>query len=285
VFLRWLSYLRPTAREVPRSLTVPTNLGIFFFSAIFHLFYAYDAIQSKNTIQVGFSCIFSIMLLFFTILQYLQVKNAAFSLAASFDVHGSPLVHEDMDFWPLTGRLLLSMSGIVALCSALLMIIAWRVRAHFSWQALHNVGADAQMRRKRLMYQVYLMLLKLEVYTTICFLAVYSVPILRMPGYEFYLNISAVPLISLVPWLSIICIRRENIIGTSIGVQLAGMVYFVYKMVIIHTGGHGDLVFEVSYTLLVLFGSVSMFLITLTATGTVICMSNFRKGLSAYLKR
>jgi hypothetical protein len=63
------------------------------------------------------------------------------------------------------------------------------------------------------------------------------------------------------------------------------MAHFIYKMVIISSGGPESLKFEVTLTVLLLSGSDSMVLLTLTATNAVICMSNFRTGLRAHLKR
>jgi hypothetical protein len=124
------------------------------FSALFHLLYTYDAIRSRSTIQVVLSCFLNTMLLLFTVMQHLQVKNAASGLAASYDYFKMPIVHQETDFWSPTGRLFLSMSCIVAFCSVFLILTVGRVRTFFSWQSLHNAGADAQMRRTRLAYQI-----------------------------------------------------------------------------------------------------------------------------------
>lgn len=250
MFARWESWLKPNAKDISLSLTIPTNLGVFIFASIFEVAYIYDALRSKSTVQIGLACFFNLGLLPFAIFQYSQIKKAADRLSVAYEAGRVPLVNTDMEFWGVSGPMLLTMPYIIGVCSLLLMASGWYVKIFFSWRSYRHVNADLQMRRRRLTYQVcfystfffplssllctyiyiyiyvdatfnqlirirqiYIMLVKLEVFFILCFLVVYNVTVLQGHGTEFICNIIGAIVAVVMSGLSMYWCKTEKKMG------------------------------------------------------------------------
>ncbi|RYP05074.1 hypothetical protein DL765_009953 [Monosporascus sp. GIB2] len=285
IFIRWQEFLKPNIREVPRGLTVPTNLSIFVFGFVFQLLFMYDAIRLRSTAQVTLACVLNIGFLPFAIFQRRQVREGIESLRGSTDINGEPLVNLDMDIWPVVGKLLLAIPFIVGSCTLFLVISAWYLKQYFSWQLYRNVGADAKLRKMRILHQIFVMLAKMVLYAIICFHIIYGVPVLGAKGTEFTINMVLLGVAIVIVCMSVVWSKSENRAGmiVSIIVYLAGLTYFIYMVIIMHTDKKNRWFYAASLESLTAFGCMAILFILATTIFAIMCTKNFWRGLKEHL--
>lgn len=106
----------------------------------------YDALRLKNTIQVIGICICNIGLLIYGAVQVQQIRDAVSILAVN-DVINS-------EIWGETEPFLIIIPCVVAMGTALMIIVAWKLYDEFAWSIYKHISADLQMKRRYLTYQV-----------------------------------------------------------------------------------------------------------------------------------
>lgn len=130
-----------------RYKTIPTFLTLFVFAFIYELVLVWDALRSKNTIQIIGLCICNLALLAYTALQLDQIQNAIALLetVGALDQH---------DVWTRCRPFLVAIPGIIAVCTIAFAYISWQLYKEFAWDILKQIGADYRMKKRFLHYQV-----------------------------------------------------------------------------------------------------------------------------------
>ncbi|KAF5672843.1 hypothetical protein FCIRC_8277 [Fusarium circinatum] len=286
VLLQWQEYARPTVIQVPRGYSIPTNFAIFIFGFIFHLLFMWDAIRLRSTAQAVLACVINAGFLPLAIFQRRDIKEAIESFKTSPDSNGDHLVNTDMDIWPLIGKILLVIPIIIAVCTLILPISAWYLKQYFSWQSYRNVGADAKMRKIRIIHHIFVMLAKVDIYFIICFDLIFCFPVLggiRNGGTSFIVNLALLGVALALIAVSIMFSKSENRIGMcfSIAMYLAILGYLLYLVIDAQldsrrrSGGSID-----SFTA---FGCMSIVSIFMTTIFAILCLRNFFGGLKEHL--
>ncbi|KAH7242198.1 hypothetical protein BKA59DRAFT_546523 [Fusarium tricinctum] len=281
VVVQWQAFLKPTVLQVPRGYTVPTNFAIFLFGFLFQLVFMCDAIRLRNTAQAMLSCVLNAGFLPLAIFQRADIKDAETSLRGSSDVNGDSLVYLDQDPWSIIGNILFAMPIIIGVFTLLLVISVWYLKQFFSWQSYRNVGADSKLRKMRLMYQIFAMLAKMDIYFIICFEIIMGVTKHRAQGIEFIIHMVILGIAVVIIGMSMIWAKSENRIGmiASISAYLAGLAYLIYMLVTMHTSKR----FGTAVNALTAFASMAIFFILLTTIFGIICLRNFWGGLKEHL--
>lgn len=141
----------------------------------------------KNTIQiVGFIC-FNVASLVYSLFQYFQMVSVTTDILAT----GLPSATGDQS----TLKVLLILIPVVI--SAFLIMfcyLAYRLYKEFGWKIYKKIGADPHMRRIYRHYQVFLMMLKLDVFFFLGFGIQFLVLVVQKDDPEFALTILAIPI-------------------------------------------------------------------------------------------
>ncbi|RKP13169.1 hypothetical protein BJ684DRAFT_10445 [Piptocephalis cylindrospora] len=145
---------------------------LFIVAQLFQLILFVDAVRQKNTIQIIGLILYNFVCMAYSILQIVQ-GNKVF---VSMDV--PPGTSKEIQ-----DRLASKAGVVVAIVLAVVMglfsmsyaIQAWALYKEFGWSVYKKIGADIKMRRKFMIYQVYVMLLKLDVFMLLAFSCQYLV--------------------------------------------------------------------------------------------------------------
>lgn len=145
VFAKFQIGLRNAAQE-SAARTIPTFLTLYIFGFVYELLLVYDALRLKNTIQVIGLCLFNLALLIYAAVQMDQIKDAVTGLLSRNEIEPSA--------WPDSRPFLIAIPCIIAVGTAQMAVIAWKLYDEFAWTIYKHISADLRMKRRYLTYQV-----------------------------------------------------------------------------------------------------------------------------------
>ena len=128
------------------ALTIPTYLAIFIFGFLYQVGLVWDALRLKNTIQVIGVCMYNLGMLIYAAVEMHQVDEAMSQLSSMGDI--SP------EIWSQLRPFLIAAPCVIALGTALLSFVAWKLYAEFAWTIYKHISADLRLKRRYLTYQV-----------------------------------------------------------------------------------------------------------------------------------
>lgn len=131
--------------------TIPTFLTLFIFGFLYELVIVWDALRMKNTIQVIGVCIANLALLIYTAIQVDQIQMAITVLASHAALHEG--VTSDV-LWSDIKAFLIAIPAVIALATAGMAFVSWKLYQEFAWDILKVIGADYRMKKRFLHYQV-----------------------------------------------------------------------------------------------------------------------------------
>ena len=126
--------------------TIPTFLTLYIFGLLYQLVLVWDALRLKNTIQVIGLCLYNVGLLIYAAVQMDQIRDAVYKLAGNNE--------SNPEVWSTTKPYLVAIPCILALGTALLSLVAWKLYDEFAWTIYKHISADLQMKRRYLTFQV-----------------------------------------------------------------------------------------------------------------------------------
>ncbi|PFH59922.1 hypothetical protein XA68_11691 [Ophiocordyceps unilateralis] len=260
--------------------TIPTFLTLIIFGFLYELVVVWDALRMKNTIQVIGVCIANLALLVYTAIQVDQIQMAINTLGAEALKPG--ITPEEV--WANVRPFLVAIPAIIALATAAMVFIAWKLYQEFAWDILKNIGADYRMKKRFLHYQIYIALLKFDFFFFLGFIIQFVVIVAQKTDPEFALTIATIPITICILLAAAYFTRRENKLGMMavIILYLGGLIYFIFKLVRIYQPEYRLFYLPVRKSLTA-FAVITILLILLTIANAIICMRNFDKGLKAHL--
>lgn len=260
---------------------IPTFLTLFIFGFLYEVVVVWDALRMKNTIQAIGVCIANLAMLVYTAIQVDQIKEALDVLAT----HNSldPAVPKEQ-IWKDIRPYLVAIPGIIAVATAIMAFVCWKLYQEFAWDILKNIGADYRMKKRFLHYQIYIALLKFDFFFFLGFIVQLVVIVTATDDPEFALTIATIPITILILLTAAFFTRRENKPG-MIGVivlYLGGLSYFVFKLVRIYQPGYSHN-YDAVRRSLTAFAVITILLILLTIANAIVCLRNFGAGLKTHL--
>ncbi|KAI8929062.1 hypothetical protein BC831DRAFT_445361 [Entophlyctis helioformis] len=242
---------------------VPVYLVIFIFAQLFQIVLAWDAIVKQNTMQIGAFVGFNLIIVCYSIFQYAQLIN----LAGNDPALKLPLI---------------VIPFITGAFQILFFYLASKLYYEFGWTIFKRIGADPVMRSMYRSYQIFVLLVKVDVFFVFGFGIQFLVLVIRTSDPEFALTIAAIPIMLLVLATAVYGMRTENkliVSGFLFGVVLA-MGYFIFKIVRIYTqpAKYSDTKYYLTF-----FAALSLLMVISTFVVAIQCILNFGKGLKTHL--
>ncbi|ORX95778.1 hypothetical protein K493DRAFT_260252 [Basidiobolus meristosporus CBS 931.73] len=220
------------AEEVlPNDKALSVYYILFIISQIFQLILCLDATYNKNTIQVIALAVFNFLSLGYSIIQHIQAQNIINSAEFKQNWIGSySNTSRNLEFAIIALMLLFSLSFAYQ---------AYQLYQEYGWSIYKKIGADLRMRSMYKVYQILLMLLKVDVFFLLGFSIQYLVLVITessMSELIVHVTVSLGGTVSMMI-LSFWALRAENRLGI-ISFMLACLMtigYLVYKLVIMYT--------------------------------------------------
>lgn len=265
----------PAAAQDGLTKGIPVYLSIFIFSLIFQVALAWDAVHNKNTIQVIAFILFNLCCFSYAVFQFKQIPDAI----------AQQIQDNDELVWQLK-KIMIANPIIIGVCQVVYFYLGARLYLEFGWRIYKKIGADPDIRNMYRWYQIFLTILKLDIFFFLGFSIQYLVLVLQRGDVEYPLTIVALPLTCIVLILAVYAVKHESkhlIVLFFVGLA-AGVAYFVFKLVRMY-----DYTQEAKYRyvkeVLTFFACVTLFLLLLTIANAAICWRNFDRGLKAHLLR
>lgn len=144
--------------------------------------------------------------------------------------------------------------AVLAISEVAYIALAWQVWREFGWKVYKFLGADIAIKRMFAHYQIFLCLVKFDLFFWVGFSVQLIYLVLSEKDMEYYLTILALPLSLLLLVEGHLAARYENkwLMGSFILGCLAACVYFVYKLFRIWEQANGE--FRNVYKSLTVFG-------------------------------
>lgn len=253
--------------------TLPCYLALFILAEIFELIMAFDALRSRNIIQLMGIVLFHGALIVFSALQFHETHVAIFNCQPY-------CVTDPNNLWNKVQPFLVVAPCIVAASWFFLMFWIKQLYAEFGWVIFHVVGANPKFKSMYQFYQIFICLLKFDFF---CFVGVTMqllIVVLNKQSAEFGITIAAIPVVLLllagcaravkheVKWLMII----------SFGLMIAAMAYFLYKLDRFYAPASAAQYVSTRATLTV-FTVVAFLLLSTSLAIGIKCFRDFDKGL------
>lgn len=253
------------------SKRLPVYLGIFAFAHIFQLGMAIDAVHNRNTLQFLFLTIFNALFLLYAVIQIFEIRN---SIPRNADgLSGIPI------------NVLTSIIPVViSVAEVAYIALGWKIWREFGWKIYKRLGANRQVKRMFARYQIFVCVMKFDVFFFIGFSVQLIFLVLDHHNWEFYVTCAALPSSILLLADGILAAKYENrymMITFMFGLGGA-MTYFVYKLFKILR--NQDTIQQAAKTLAV-FAIIAILLLLVTFVMAVIVLRNFGGGLKFHMAK
>lgn len=215
--------------------------SLFIVALLFQLVLFIDAVRNRNTIQIIGLELFHILTLGYCVIQIIQAHN----------IISSPAVLVSLQQMIPTFNLDVTLPiSVTILCLMTLFVIAWtyfnyKLYQEFGWQVFKQIGADLRIRRMYMVYQVFVTILKFDVFMLLAFSTQWLIMLVQQastPGNAGYGDFSQVAIHSVVSvggstimlFVAYWAIRTERTWAMVLFIiaDLATVGYFISKLVL-----------------------------------------------------
>lgn len=208
-------------------------------------------------------------------LQLDEIKAAIFDLNAVGDI--------DLRVWYQIKPVLLTIAILTAVFAVANSFISWKLYYEFAWALFKFVQADIVLRRRYLIFQCYVALLKFDLFFFAGFL-VQLVIIVYKTNIEWTITLCVIPvsIFSLVAGSFVT--RRESYYGsfTVMTIHFALLGFYVFKMSQMYSKNYAYQ-YLVGRNILTYFAATTILLVVVTIAAHIMCIVNFGKGLKPYV--
>ncbi|OAX44633.1 hypothetical protein K503DRAFT_788638 [Rhizopogon vinicolor AM-OR11-026] len=251
--------------------TLPCYLALFILAEIFEFVMAFDALRSRNIIQLMGIFLFHGALIVFSALQVHETKVA---------IYGCPTCVSDyVQLWLYVQHFLIVAPCVIAASWFFLMFWFRELYSEFGWVIFHVVGANPKLKSMYQYYQIFICLLKFDFF---CFVGVTMqllIVVLNSSSAEFGVTIAAIPVVLFLLAGCAYAVRNEIkwLMALSLALMVAAMTY-LYKLVRFYEPSSEAQYVSTRATLTVFTVVAFLLLLTTFAIG-IKCFLDFDKGL------
>lgn len=269
------------SRNVSRS--IPAYLIVFVFAQLFQLVLAWDAVRGQNTIEMIGIVIFNFCCFAYSIFEITQTKDSLNSSNAYFEPEGSANRLSD-SLVPFLGAVVV----VIGLSQCAVTWLAYQLFQEFGWKIYKKIGADPRMKKMYRAYQIYMVLIKVDLFFFVGFSIqfIYLTLTKDTSDPEYWLTIIVLPLTLPILYMAIYAVRHESRrwMSAFIVAMHCGVAYFAFKVVRMYVGSKVENYAGVNQ-FLTLFASLCLVTILATISNAAVCYRNFGKGLKPHLTK
>ncbi|KAF9093583.1 hypothetical protein BGX23_003191 [Mortierella sp. AD031] len=271
------------------SRSIPAYLIVFVFAQLFQLVLAWDAVRAQNTIELIGVVMFNLCCFVYSIFEISQIqasleKAGRYGFFDSKDGKSSQQV--SMDLNTSLRPFLIVVVCFIGITQCLITWLAYRLFQEFGWKIYKKIGADPNIKKMYRAYQIYLVLIKVDLFFFVGFSIqfIYLTLTRRSNDPEYWLTIIILPVTIPILYSAIYAVRHESRrwMAVFLTAMLGGVVYFIYKIVRMYVGEKVPIYTGVN-RFLTLFASLCLVTILLTIANAAVCYFNFGRGLKAHL--
>jgi len=253
------------------SRRLPVYMSIFAFAHVFQLGMAIDAVHNRNTLQFLFLTVFNAFFLIYAVVQIFEIRG---SIPA--DTSGI----SDIPVNILTAVIPI----VISVAEVAYIALGWKIWREFGWKVYKRLGADRRVKRMFAQYQIFLCIMKFDVFFFIGFSIQLIWLVLNRQNWEWYVTCAALPCSFLLLVDGILAARYENkqmMISFMLGC-VGAMVYFVYKLIKIIL--NHDTIQKAVMTLAA-FAIIAIIFLLGTFVMAIIVLRNFGGGLKYHMTK
>jgi len=256
------------------SRKMPVYLTIFALAHVFQFVLAVDAVAARNTLQFLFLALFNALFLVYAIIQIKEIQ-------ASLPQNTPGLSHIPINVLTMIIPIVISIAEVVY-CA-----LGWKIYTEFGWKVYKFLGADRRIKAMYAYYQIFLCLIKFDLFFWIGFSVQFIFLVLNNGDAEYYLTCAALPLSLIVLIEGHLAARHENkiMMWSFMAGCVAALVYFVYKLVKVLRFKNTDPVFSNVWGTLTTFSVIAILLLIATFIIACLVMQNFGRGLKKQISK
>ncbi|EKM48642.1 uncharacterized protein PHACADRAFT_266237 [Phanerochaete carnosa HHB-10118-sp] len=256
------------------SRKMPVYLTIFALAHVFQFVLAVDAVAARNTLQFIFLSIFNALFLVYAVIQIKEIQQ-------SLPSGTTGISHIPIDTLTLIIPIVISVAEL-AYCA-----LGWRIYTEFGWKVYKYLGADRRIKTMYAHYQIFLCLVKFDLFFWVGFSVQFIWLVLNAHDAEYYLTCAALPLSLIVLVEGHLAARHENklMMWSFMGGCVAALVYFVYKLVKVLRNKDTDATYGAVWETLTTFSVLAIILLIATFIFACLVMQNFGRGLKAQMSK
>ncbi|KAI0803078.1 hypothetical protein BC629DRAFT_1284250 [Irpex lacteus] len=253
---------------------MPVYLTIFVFAHVFQFALAVDAVAARNTLQFLFLAMFNALFLVYAIIQINEIRTSL------------PLGTKGLSHIPI--NVLTTIIPIVISVAELVYCgLGWKIYTEFGWKVYKFLGADRRIKGMYAWYQIFLCLIKFDLFFWVGFSIQFIWLVLNNNDAEYYLTCAALPLSVIVLVEGHLAARYENkmMMWSFMAGCVAALVYFVYKLVKVLRFKDTDPTIGAVWETLTTFSVLAILLLLATFIIACILMRNFGRGLKDQISK
>ncbi|KAF9187531.1 hypothetical protein BGZ51_001246 [Haplosporangium sp. Z 767] len=266
-----------------KSRSIPAYLIVFVFAQLFQLVLAWDAVRAQNTIEMIGIVIFNFCCFAYSIFEISQIETSLMD-SSSFIVPEGKATELQTSLRPF----LIVVIVVIGITQCVVTWLAYQLFQEFGWKIYKKIGADPNMKKMYRAYQIYLVLIKVDLFFFVGFSIqfIYLTLTRRSEDPEYWLTIIVLPLTIVILYIAVYAVRHESRkwMTTFIVAMLCGVAYFIFKVVRMYVGDNYHKYDEVR-KFLTLFAALCLITILATIANAAVCYRNFGKGLKAHIMK
>ncbi|OJJ69772.1 hypothetical protein ASPBRDRAFT_76469 [Aspergillus brasiliensis CBS 101740] len=276
ILVEWQRWVTPTINQVPVSYLIPINLGILIFACVFELILSLDAIHHKNNILLLAVCICNACSFAYSVMQlFLMEETTARLFESRFEY--PTLVDTTRNVWPQVQPAEMLVCIVTGMCTLILCPIAYLMHRDYAWAIYKSVHGSLDTRMRYLAYEIFLVLIKLNLYFVVGFIIQYDLVYVHFKEPEYTLTMLLIPVAVIAIILGVWFVHRKQTFGAIVIIicHLALIAYLISRIVILSSAN------TAGKNMMLLFASFSLVLTAATVVCTATCIRNFNRGLRA----
>jgi len=167
------------------------------------------------------SRVFNALFLVYAVIQSYEVRHSVTTVSSQ-----GGFSHVKIDI------LTTALPIVIGIAELAYIALAWTIYNEFGWKVYKFLGADRQIKKMFAVYQIYLCIVKFDVFFWVGFFVQFTLLVLDHNSFEFYMTCAAVPLSIVLLVEGHMAARYENkwMMTTFLFGCLGAMVYFCYKV-------------------------------------------------------
>ncbi|KAG0229142.1 hypothetical protein BGX31_006312 [Mortierella sp. GBA43] len=214
------------------SRPIVAYLIVFVFAQLFQIVMAWDAVRAQNTIQMIAFVVFNLCCFAYSSFEITQTRS-------TFDQSTRFLRISPAELMTALMPLLIVVVVVIGVTQCIITWLSYQLFQEFGWKIYKKIGADPNTKRMYRAYQIYLVLIKVDLFFFVGFSIQFVYLTLNDKDYlEYWLTIIVTLLTPMILYIAFYAVRHESRKWMSIFIMamLCGVAYFLFKVVRMYYG-------------------------------------------------